>query len=685
MSSRSFCSFAPIVAVVFAALPSQGATPPEEVGLGGRHGCALVGDGDLACWGENAHGQLGREGDGQASPLLVKNVHHVVEVAGGGGFTCVRHRSGRVRCFGRGAEGQLGDGFGRDRPLIGPEALSRATHLATGEAHACALDDEGAAYCWGQNRYGQAAPGSRDALVLRPRRLEGMPPLAALALGAAHSCALDVGGRVFCWGGDFAGQRGQGGRRDGQSPQLVPELPSTTTLAAGAHHTCALGDDGAVRCWGAGGSGQRGAADLDDVAVPTEVPALTGARDVVAGSSFTCARLEGGLRCVGGPFSPSWETRAETLRGMWAGAEHLCFAADAELRCVGSASHGQLGDGRRGGMPSARPLPVPSLTDVVRLSAGRERTCALRANASVLCWGAGQTTPEMLGAEGFVDVEVTGTLVRARRSDGAVVQLAQGPVAPIHDLPATSPSSLYVGAHEVCVLEETGALRCTLAEGEPPGAGSVPHLQVSDVVTVGLGRRHGCALQQDATVSCWGANLLGQLGRGTTTVAGPLAPVRGLTGVQQLAAGDHHTCAVIETGGVRCWGAGSRGQLGDGTGAGSAGITSVHDVDGAARVAVGRHHSCAALHDGSVKCWGDGARGQLGAGAFSTQPTAQAVAGLSRVVDVVAGSVHTCARTEEGTVFCWGEGAQGQLGQGAPLASLEPVVVSLPAGAGTEG
>jgi hypothetical protein len=81
-------------------------------------------------------------------------------------------------------------------------------------------------------------------------------------------------------------------------------------------------------------------------------------------------------------------------------------------------------------------------------------------------------------------------------------------------------------------------------------------------VTTGGGQT--CSIWNNA-LYCWGFNMYGQIGGGTTNVRYTPTLVQGMdSGVTDVSAGSRHTCA-IKNGALYCWGSNYYGQLGDGT------------------------------------------------------------------------------------------------------------------------
>lgn len=230
------------------------------IAAGDTGACALSRSGELRCWGENLHGEVG---DGTKSPrttpvLLGDLGTSVIDVAFGGDHACALLRGGTVRCWGDNSRGQLGDGTRDERtrptPVMG---LTGVTRIFAGERHSCALRGGGEVWCWGDNMDGQIGPPATDVFRTAPARVDGLSNVTELAAGGSHTCALVSGGQVQCWGFNSDGQLGDGTNIGRPQPMPVSGLSDGTSISAGRLHTCARTQSG-TRCWGDNEFGQLG-------------------------------------------------------------------------------------------------------------------------------------------------------------------------------------------------------------------------------------------------------------------------------------------------------------------------------------------------------------------------------------------------------------------------------------------
>ena len=99
------------------AIPAQLPVSVASVSAGGDHTCALTADGDAWCWGDNAHGQLGRDtiGGSSQTPAPVVNGLKFAFISAGRAHTCGVTFDHVIYCWGANAKGQLGDGTQIDR------------------------------------------------------------------------------------------------------------------------------------------------------------------------------------------------------------------------------------------------------------------------------------------------------------------------------------------------------------------------------------------------------------------------------------------------------------------------------------------------------------------------------------------------------------------------------------------
>jgi alpha-tubulin suppressor-like RCC1 family protein len=246
-------------------------------------------------------------------------------------------------------------------------------------------------------------------------------------------------------------------------------------------------------------------------------------------------------------------------------------------------------------------------------------------------------------------------------------------------------AAIAVGGESSCGVTRSGAAQCwgdgsygTLGNGAVQVRTSYPVAVKglgSRVAMLSLGDRHACAVSTSGALACWGDDREGQLGDGARMPrSDPFSPPGLQAGVASVSAGALHTCVVTTAGGAKCWGNNVYGQVGNGT---SSGVLVPADVvglgAGVASLAAGSTFTCAVMQAGGVKCWGDGTYGQLGGSGGSTKPIDVAVPGS--VKSVVAGGRHACALASDSRVLCWGANDVHQLGVTGPSARAAPAPV----------
>lgn len=234
-----------------------------------------------------------------------------------------------------------------------------------------------------------------------------------------------------------------------------------------------------------------------------------------------------------------------------------------------------------------------------------------------------------------------------------------------------------------CAVTEDGTPYCwgddsfgQLGNGDPLAADSIPRavsggLSFTQIVTSGGGETgqgyHACGLTDNGLAYCWGRDLFGQLGDGTSgDQASEPTLVTGGHIFTKLTAGFTHTCGLDANQVAWCWGDNQRGELGNGeSGTGVMSATPVRVAGSIAwlDISAGHEHTCGiAETDGAGYCWGYNAYGQLGDQTETQRTVPTAVFGGRAFIDIAAGDRHTCAIDRSNDPWCWGWNDNGQLG-----------------------
>jgi alpha-tubulin suppressor-like RCC1 family protein len=330
-----------------------------QLGAGDTHMCGLDAAGIGHCWGNNDQGQLGDPSflsSQSATPHVVLASGHVwAEIRGGFESTCTRTTAGDAYCWGEGTDGSVGNGIAAS--VRTPTAVTSSgqiyAQVSPGAFFACGRTTSNVVWCWGGNFDGQLGDGTfaqRNSPVLAQTGALSFVEIAARG-DAYFTCGRIASGAAYCWGNNFNGDLADGTTTNRPNPVPVSGGNVFTGLVGGTDNACGQLAAGGWMCWGANAYGELGDGTHTERHVPVAL--------LTSGNVFVQLAM---------------------------GTFHSCGRTSAgAVYCWGRNSSGQLGNG--GNLDSNSPVAVSGGHVFTDIRAGDNFNCGLSDGGTVFCWG----------------------------------------------------------------------------------------------------------------------------------------------------------------------------------------------------------------------------------------------------------------------------------------------------------
>ena len=329
------------------------------VSAGGGFSLAIGSDGNLYSWGFNFQGELGDNTyDDKNIPELIHLSAGVTPVAISAGalHSLAIGSDGNLYAWGSDVYGQLGDGipiFARNVPeLIHLSAGVTPTAISAGTDASLAIGSDGNLYAWGENRNGSVGDGTTtqrntpEIITLAP----GVTPTAISTY--QHSLVIGSDGNLYSWGGNGAGQLGDGTNTNKSSPAILnlPDGAKPKLIATGEFHSLVSGTNGKLYAWGYNVDGELG----DGTTSSTNIPITVNFPESVIPVSISAK-----------------------------GEHSLVIGSDGKLYAWGYNGGGALGDGTNTDQPSPEVINLPGGATPIAISAGDDFSLAILPSLSV--------------------------------------------------------------------------------------------------------------------------------------------------------------------------------------------------------------------------------------------------------------------------------------------------------------
>lgn len=345
-------------------------TSEDSFAVGENHTCWIKG-GKAFCAGDNSSFQLGSMSNAYTIGSLEVEIPtgcEAKEISSAGDYSCLLTKDKDVWCW------------GRDRKPYQIETPREIVHIAVGRNHACALGVNNNIWCWGDNNYGQLGNGTTENSSLTNVIVPEDTKFNFLSVGPSQSCALDINGKPWCWGGNYD---------EHQTEPTKLSIPAETQfnyLTTFGADTCALDDASGIWCW-----------NHYDGNVPTKINSGENQFSSISfyynnnnDDSVLCGigKNDGKLFCKNGATFSEKSVVSQPVEKLKSSAYHSCMlVSDGELYCIGKNQFGQLGNENFQESETATKLFTENQWNFISIESYSEEICGLKDDGKIYCLG----------------------------------------------------------------------------------------------------------------------------------------------------------------------------------------------------------------------------------------------------------------------------------------------------------
>lgn len=601
------------------------------------------------------------------------------------------------------------------RTFVVSDGVFRFADVSTAKtgSHTLAVDTAGGLWSWGNGVSGHLGTGTTSSQYV-PVKIGAVSTWAQVSAGLTHSLGIRTNGTLWAWGTNSSGQLGDGTNTARSNPVQIGSFTNWVQVEGAGSFTVGLRADGSLWSWGVNGGSQLGDGTSNSRNSPGRIGTDSDWAAISAGGAFNMAlKTDGSLWSWGGNSSGQLGDGTTTTRSSpvkigtasWksiaaGNASSLAVRQDGSLWAWGSNSFGQIGDGTKTSRTS--PVQIGSATDWISVEAGNYHSIAVKTDGSVWIWGRAQdsqsagggdlTSPRLFSSgSDWALISGGNNVSYVLKTDGSLYAWDEGggyTGKSVRKLTRALAPADWTGisafvAHTLLTRSDGTLWAYGGGSGGQLGAGTGILLN-QDLLQIGsasdwqqtrAGSSHSGAIRQDGSLWMWGANLMGQLGDGTTSTR--QAPVQIAAGStwQTLALGNNFTLGIRSNGSLWAWGYNINGQIGDGSNTQRISPVQVGGDTDWAKVTATTSHSLALKTNGSLWAWGNNANGQLGLGDTTSRSSPVQVGTEVDWVQVSGYGTSSYGIKADGSLWAWGLNTSGQLGLGNNVSRNVPVRV----------